>query len=279
MAQTLVVAQQHLTEHQVSDSTKLDCQLLLARILDVKPSYLVTWPEQILSDSQLTQFSELLDRRANGEPIAFILGEQEFWSLPFKVATCTLIPRPDTEVLVEEVLNDFPQTSDTRMLDLGTGTGAIALALAHEKPQWQVSAVDFNPDAVALAKCNAERLNLPQVDIHQSDWFANVSKEQGFDLIVSNPPYIAADDPHLAQGDVRFEPASALVADEQGFKDIRHIIATSRTYLKPGGILYLEHGYDQQTQIQAIYAEFGFTNIVTVKDYGGQPRMTKATYL
>ncbi|QDP02979.1 peptide chain release factor N(5)-glutamine methyltransferase [Thalassotalea sp. PS06] len=278
MAQLLNFSQQYLISQQVSDSAKLDCQLLLAHALEVKPGYLVTWPEKLISDSQLNQFSALIERRAQGEPVAFILGVQEFWSLPFKVSPCTLIPRPDTEVLVETVLSDFENAAGVRMLDLGTGTGAIALAIAHEKPKWTIEAVDFNQAAVELAKSNAESLNLSHVNIGQSDWFSNVEKGQGFELIVSNPPYIAPGDPHLSEGDIRFEPDSALVADEQGFKDIRHIISTSRDYLAPGGSLYIEHGFDQQAQIQAIYKEFGYSDVETVRDYGGQPRMTKGRY-
>ncbi|WP_394174767.1 peptide chain release factor N(5)-glutamine methyltransferase [Thalassotalea litorea] len=278
IAKVLQRGQQQLVEHQIVDSPKLDCQLLLAFVLNVRSSYLLAWPEKEITGQQHNDFLQLLNRRSQGEPIAFLLGKQEFWSLPFNVSPCTLIPRPDTEVLVETVLDDYPALSNIRLLDLGTGTGAIALALGHEKPDWQIDAVDFNDDAVALAKSNAEQLEIAGVNIYQSDWFANVSKASKFDVIVSNPPYIDEQDPHLSQGDVRFEPKSALVAEEQGFKDIRDIIATSRCYLKRGGMLYIEHGFEQHLIIQQIYQEYGYGDIETVKDYNDQPRMTKGRW-
>ncbi|WP_371189133.1 peptide chain release factor N(5)-glutamine methyltransferase [Thalassotalea maritima] len=252
---------------------KVDSEVLLSAILKKPKSYLLTWPEQQLTDAQYRQFQEFVERRQQGEPVAYIIGYQEFWSLNFKVAPCTLIPRPDTEVLIETVLENHPQRQ-LRLLDLGTGTGAIALALAHENPSWQVDAVDFNDQAVTLAKDNANTLQLDHVAIYQSDWFTNIDASKRFDIIVSNPPYIADDDPHLTQGDVRYEPVSALIAKNQGYADIIHIVDVAKQYLKPAGALYLEHGFEQHQQVQQILAEAGYVNVDTAYDYGGNPRIT-----
>ena len=232
-----------------SDSAKLDAQVLLSFVLDKPTSYLLAWPEKLVSAEIVERFIELVERRLQGEPIAYIVGEREFWSLPLKVSPATLIPRPDTEVLVELVLDHYSVKSSAhsnlRCLDLGTGTGAIALALASEQPNWRVEAIDFNPDAVLLAQSNAKNLAIANVEIYQSDWFSAVNSAKVFDVIVSNPPYIDQDDPHLSQGDVVFEPNSALVAADNGLADIRHIATQAKSYLIAGGRLYIEHGYQQ----------------------------------
>ncbi|QOL24521.1 peptide chain release factor N(5)-glutamine methyltransferase [Thalassotalea sp. LPB0316] len=260
-----------------SDSQQLDCQILLCYVLAKPKSYLLTWPDAELTSEQLATFSRLFERRLAGEPIAYIVGEQEFWSLPLKVSSATLIPRPDTETLVELVLNHH-QAEVLNVLDLGTGTGAIALALASEQSQWQIEAVDFNCDAVALANENKINNDLTNVEIYQSDWFSNVNGT--FDVIVSNPPYIDEQDPHLSQGDVRYEPSSALVAPEQGLKDLRHIIDNARKYFKAtGGWLYLEHGYDQAEQVRALLKAYGYQAPKTQKDLGDNPRITYASFL
>ncbi|MDN3651567.1 peptide chain release factor N(5)-glutamine methyltransferase [Thalassotalea ponticola] len=256
---------------------KVDAQVLLSETIDKPLSYLITWPEKTLSDKQKQRFLSFVERRCNGEPVAFIIGKRSFWSIELSVADCTLIPRPDTETLVEAVLQHHP-SSLQRVLDLGTGTGAIALALAHDNPHWQVEAVDFNPDAVALAQQNAEALDLQRVNIYQSDWFSRVADDKRFDIIVSNPPYIDANDPHLTQGDVRFEPSSALVADEQGFADIRLIIEQSRRYLASAGSLYIEHGFEQHIGVQKLLLDHGYQHIETFVDYGNNPRITKGVF-
>jgi release factor glutamine methyltransferase len=263
-----------------SDSAKLDAQLLLAYVLNKPLSYLLTWPEQQLIENTINEFSILLAKRIKGEPIAYLVGEKEFWSLPLKVSPATLIPRADTEILVEQVLHDFAdKKGPVTCLDLGTGTGAIALAIASEKQHWHIEAVDFSHEAVALAQDNAKQLSLPQVSIYQSDWFSNISPDTQFDVIVSNPPYIDETDLHLSKGDVRFEPKSALVASNQGLADIQKIAEQARTYLKPNGVLYFEHGYQQADAVTMILTVLGYQDIKTIQDLSGNDRVTSASYI
>ncbi|WP_353518925.1 peptide chain release factor N(5)-glutamine methyltransferase [Thalassotalea sp. SU-HH00458] len=261
----------------LSDSAKLDVRLLISHVINKPLSYLLTWPDKQLSLQEFQQFVTLFEQRRAGKPIAYILGYKEFWSLKFQVAPSTLIPRPDTEVLVETVLNNHTDPM-LHCLDLGTGTGAIALALASERENWQIDAVDFQNEAVALAKSNAQHLGLSRVKIYQSDWFSNITHEKRFDLIVSNPPYIDELDEHLAQGDVRFEPKSALVAEDQGFADIEHIIKNSIAFLNDNAYLYFEHGFKQAKKIHELFLQNGFSEIETVKDYNGNERVTYACY-
>jgi release factor glutamine methyltransferase len=263
---------------KISDSGKLDVEILLSLVLKKTRSYLFTWPEKKLSDEQLHEFIKLLSRRADGEPIAYITGIKEFWSLPFAVSKATLIPRPDTETLVELVLELYPDNKVITCLDLGTGTGAIALALASEKAMWKIDAIDFNPDAVALAQRNAQALNLAQVDIYQSDWFKGVSKNTKFDIIVSNPPYIDSDDINLSHGDVRFEPKSALVSSEQGLADIKHIANKARCFLNTEGKLFFEHGFEQGHAVRTILTDLGYKNVQSKQDLNGHERISWATY-
>jgi release factor glutamine methyltransferase len=257
-----------------SDSAKLDAQILLCFVLNKERSYLLTWPEKKLNEQQVNTFVELLSRRTNGEPIAYIVGIKEFWSLPFYVSPATLIPRPDTETLIEVVLEQFGEQPLLRCLDLGTGTGAIALALASELNDWRIDAVDFNEDAVTLAKKNAHNLNLTHVNIYQSDWFSRIEAGKQFHLIVSNPPYIDINDEHLALGDVRFEPESALLAHDKGLADIKHITTVAHRYLAIGGALFFEHGYEQGLPVRTILEKAGYINVVTVKDLNGHDRIT-----
>lgn len=261
-----------------SDSAKLDVDILLSLVLQKARSYLFTWPEKKLSDEQLLEFINLLSRRAEGEPIAYITGVKEFWSLPFAVSKATLIPRPDTETLVELVLDLYSDNKSITCLDLGTGTGAIALALASEKTTWKIDAIDFNHEAVALAQHNAKNLNLTHVHIYQSDWFEGISKNNKFDIIVSNPPYIDGDDINLTQGDVRFEPKSALVSTEQGLADIKHIANKARSFLNTDGKLFFEHGFEQGHFVRTILTDLGYKNAQTKPDLNGHERISWAIY-
>ncbi|MCU1716356.1 peptide chain release factor N(5)-glutamine methyltransferase [Pseudomonas sp. 5P_3.1_Bac2] len=260
------------TELADSPSARLDVELLLADALGKPRSYLHTWPERELEDAQLAQFTAAIERRRAGEPVAYILGQQGFWSLQLEVATHTLIPRPDTELLVEAALALLPATP-AQVLDLGTGTGAIALALASERPAWQVTGVDRVSEAVQLAQRNGQRLQLANARFVTSHWFSELSGQR-YALIVSNPPYIAADDQHLGQGDVRFEPSSALVAGADGLDDIRLIIAQAPEFLSPGGWLLLEHGFDQAAAVRDLLRARGFVQVASQRDLGGHERIS-----
>jgi len=261
-----------------SESAKLDAQVLLCFVSNKSITYLHTWPEEPLAQDCYRLYDELLQRRLSGEPISYITGTKEFWSLPFFCNPATLIPRPDTEVLVEHVLLYGQQFNDKKLtcLDLGTGTGAIALSLAFEMPNWSIDAVDFNDDAIMLAKKNAKNLNLTHVDVYQSDWFSQVSQKKKFDIIVSNPPYIDEQDIHLSQGDVRFEPLSALVAKGDGLADILNIIKQAKTYLSDSGALFIEHGYEQGERVKQLLLDHAYVEAKTIKDYGDNDRITWA---
>ncbi|MGY3941583.1 peptide chain release factor N(5)-glutamine methyltransferase [Aeromonas tecta] len=254
------------------ESPRADADALLCHLLGCRRSYLMIWPERELDAAQQATLHGWLIRRLDGEPIAHLVGEREFWSLPLKVSPATLIPRPDTEVLVEQALARLPAGPCT-LLDLGTGTGAIALALKSERPEAEVWAVDRMPEAAALARHNSAALGLPIV-VRDGSWFAPLSDAPRFDMIVSNPPYIDGADPHLAEGDVRFEPRSALVADEQGLADIRLIVAQAPAHLAPGGWLLLEHGWEQGEMVRQLLLQQGYRQVETVRDYGDNERVT-----
>ncbi|WP_421303555.1 peptide chain release factor N(5)-glutamine methyltransferase [Aeromonas veronii] len=259
------------------ESPRADADVLLCHLLDCRRSYLMTWPERELDAAQQATLQGWLARRLNGEPIAHLVGEREFWSLPLKVSPATLIPRPDTEVLVEQALTRIPQ-GPCAVLDLGTGTGAIALALKSERPELDVWAVDRMADAAALARENSAALGLP-IEVRDGSWFEPLGEPDRdntprFAVIVSNPPYIDGADPHLEQGDVRFEPRSALVADDAGLADIRHIVAHAPAYLLPDGWLLLEHGWDQGEAVRQLLRDGGYREVATVRDYGDNDRVT-----
>lgn len=259
------------------ESPRADADVLLCHLLDCRRSYLMTWPERELDAAQQATLQGWLARRLNGEPIAHLVGEREFWSLPLKVSPATLIPRPDTEVLVEQALTRIPQ-GPCAVLDLGTGTGAIALALKSERPELDVWAVDRMADAAALARENSAALELP-IEVRDGSWFEPLGESDRdntprFAVIVSNPPYIDGADPHLEQGDVRFEPRSALVADDAGLADIRHIVAHAPAYLLADGWLLLEHGWDQGEAVRQLLRDGGYREVATVRDYGDNDRVT-----
>lgn len=260
----------------ISDSARLDIEIILCHILQKNRTWLFTWPDKTLDETQQKAFNDFFQRRKNGEPVAHIIGQREFWSLPLAVNNSTLIPRPDSELLVEVTLELFAQDKPDQprsCLDLGTGSGAILLALASEKPHWQLLGVDKSIDAVALAEKNRKQLDFNHVKIQQSDWFAQIEPNE-FDVIVSNPPYIDPQDPHLDQGDVRFEPRSALIADNHGLADIELIIRASRNYLRSDGWLLLEHGYDQGDAVRELLRAHGFGVVATRRDLGNNERLS-----
>ncbi len=258
-----------------SDSARLDAELLLACVLDKPRSHLHAWPERVPSPAARLRFAALLQRRAAGEPVAYLTGVREFWSLPLTVTADTLIPRPETETLVALALEKIPAGSSARIADLGTGSGAIALALARERPRCQVIATDASSTAVAVANRNARQLGIANVEFLTGNWCEPLPATP-FDLIVSNPPYIAQDDPHLQQGDVRFEPRRALAAGPEGMDDLRAIAACARAHLCSGGWLLLEHGYDQGDSTTRLLAEAGYGEIRDHHDDAGLNRVAEA---
>ncbi|MBI4807615.1 MAG: peptide chain release factor N(5)-glutamine methyltransferase [Nitrosomonadales bacterium] len=258
---------------QSAAEARIEVQMLLQRSLHVSRAYLLAHPEQILEASQQAAYDTMLQRRLRGEPIAHILGEREFFGLNFKVTSAALIPRPETELLVELALQRIPQHGGCRVLDLGTGTGAIGLSIAHDRPDVEVVAVDASQGALEVARENAQRMTISNTSFVQSDWFEALGA-QHFKIIVSNPPYIAVADPHLAQGDVRFEPVSALVSGVDGLEDIRQIVARAGEFLERGGWLLLEHGYDQAQSVREILLLNGYEDVFSAKDIAGIERVS-----
>lgn len=274
--------------NDTSDSARLDAEVLLAHVMDKTRTYFYTWPEKYLSVSNYSQFQTLLKRRQDGEPIAYIIGEKEFWSHSFVVNPSTLIPRCDTELLVELVLpildrilqSDNYRLSKTapKVLDLGTGTGALAISIAKEyTDQVNVQGVDVSASAVTLAEQNKARLCADNCQFYVSDWFGAV--HDLFDVIVSNPPYIDERDPHLMQGDVRFEPLSALTAQHEGLSDIEAIVEAAPRFLSTeGGTLLIEHGWKQGVSVCQIFTRYGFVDVETVQDLNGNDRVTLGVF-
>ncbi|MBF6058305.1 peptide chain release factor N(5)-glutamine methyltransferase [Thiomicrorhabdus heinhorstiae] len=267
-------AKQAFIDLGLTDSPQLDAEILLAHVLKQNRTYLFTWNDKELNSAQLNEFNALCRQRLSGEPIAHLTGSREFWGMELNVTAATLIPRPDTETLVESVLQKcLTPGSGKHLLDMGTGSGAIALALKKECPAAQVTALDFSKDALQVALSNAQRHAL-EIEFLHSDWFSALSPEQAFDVIVSNPPYIEENDPHLQQGDVRFEPITALTSGTDGLDDIRLLTRQSRDFLKPHGWLMIEHGYNQAEAVAELFELAGFEKIQSVRDYGDNPRVT-----
>lgn len=260
----------------LSDSPRLDAEVLLMWVLGRDRGYLRAWPERLLEPEQAQRFHGLVEQRAAGAPVAYLVGEREFWSRSFIVRPGVLIPRPDTELLIELALAFIPVHQPADVLDLGTGSGIIAVTLAAERPLAQVVATDLSPDALAIARANAARHGVANIRFELGDWFAAVPGDGRFDLIVSNPPYIAEQDPHLAQGDLRFEPSLALSSGPTGLDALTAIADGARRRLKPGGRLLLEHGYDQADNLAAILAGFDYGDIAHAQDLQGHRRATHA---
>ena len=271
--QALLAAQATLAPSLEASEAKLEAQLLLQHLLNVNRAWLIAHANDTLQTNIHEDFEALLNRRLLGEPIAYILGYREFYGLQLKVTPDTLIPRPDTETLVEAVLAKVLPDQTAHILDLGTGTGAIALAIASNRPQAQVTAIDASQAALDVAIENATSLNISNVRFILSDWFAAINNEK-FDVIVSNPPYIETSDAHLSQGDLRFEPITALASGKDGLNDIQKIIESCLIHLKAQGWLMLEHGYNQAEQVADLMAQAGLVSIETIKDFGGNHRVT-----
>ncbi|MCB1776310.1 MAG: peptide chain release factor N(5)-glutamine methyltransferase [Candidatus Competibacteraceae bacterium] len=262
----------------VSASPRLDTEILLAAALDRPRSYLHAWPERVPEPQQAARFAAWLTRRQAGEPVAYLLGRREFWSLELEVTSDTLIPRPETELLVELALEQLPAHGAIQVVDLGAGSGAIALALAVERPQAHVVATDSSLAALAVARRNAQRLHIANVEFRQGDWCAALTGER-FDLIAANPPYIAVTDPGWREGALRFEPSAALIAGQDGLDALRVIIAQAPHCLKPGGWLLMEHGYDQGETVPRLLSAQGFSEVSDHRDAAGLPRIARARWI
>lgn len=271
----LTKARQRLTQALglPPEEARSEAQILLREALDVTRAWLIANAERTLTDEQHAGFQRLLERRLQGEPVAYILGSREFYGLEFAVAPGVLIPRPDTETLVEAALARIPTAAPLRILDLGTGSGAIAIAIAIHRPMADVTAVERSEAALAIARTNVEKLGAKNLRLRHSDWFAALTGES-YDLIVSNPPYIANADAHLTQGDLRFEPATALASGADGLDDIRRIAAATPGHLNPGGWLLLEHGYDQAARVAELLKGEGFAEVGHAADLAGIQRVT-----
>ncbi len=252
---------------------RLEAEILLSYLLKKNRAYLFTYPEHQLSDEQFLHYKKLIIQRAEGVPIAYLTGQREFWSLTLKVNQHTLIPRHETERLVELALELLPAQDPLTILDLGTGSGAIALALAKERPHWKITACDKSKEALDIAQTNAQNLGLKNICFYQSDWF-NSLPQTHYHAIVSNPPYVSTEDPHLQLGDVRFEPLSALVSEQEGLADIKKIVTQSYNYLLPHGLILLEHGYDQKIPIRAILNKLRYNKVQCWPDLSGQDRIS-----
>ncbi len=254
------------------DSARRDTEILLCHCLDKPRVWLYTWPEKEVSQDCANAFKQLLVQRRKGIPVAYLTGQREFWSLPLAVSDATLIPRPETETLVEWAL-ELALPNAASVLDLGTGSGAIALALASERPQWHLTALDVSEEALQVARGNAVRTKMTSVHFVQSDWYQAVLGQR-FNALLGNPPYVDADDPHLGLGDVRFEPRSALVSSNRGLEDLGRLVIGAPDQLVDGGWLLLEHGFEQAKTVRAMLHDAGFSHVTTRLDMSGRQRVT-----
>ncbi|NND00469.1 MAG: peptide chain release factor N(5)-glutamine methyltransferase [Gammaproteobacteria bacterium] len=257
----------------VSDSPRIDSELLLLHVLQQPLAWLLVYGDTPATPEHDCEFMRLVEQRRQGQPIAYLLGYKDFWSLRLKVNQHVLIPRPDTEVVVEQALQRLNPQSVCKVLDLGTGSGAIALSIAKERPKAKIMAVDSQPEALEVARNNALTSALDNVTFLQSNWFDNPALSE-FDLIAANPPYIQAADPHLVQGDLRFEPDTALIGGGDGLDDLRQIINSSPAHLSDSGWLVVEHGFDQHPEVQALFHQRGFVNVSLARDLNDHARCT-----
>lgn len=255
-----------------TDSARRDTEILLCHCLGKPRAWLYTWPEKGVARDCARDFEKLLAQRREGVPVAYLTGEREFWSLQLAVSDATLIPRPETETLVSWAL-ELALPNAASVLDLGTGSGAIALALASERPHWHVTALDVSEEALQVARGNAVRTRLTSVHFVQSDWYQAVTGQR-FNALLANPPYIDGDDPHLALGDVRFEPRSALVSSDSGLEDLGRLVTGAPDQLLDGGWLLLEHGFEQANAVRVMLHDAGFSQVSTRRDMSGQQRIT-----
>ncbi len=272
LSDIIISASQKLTD---SDSARLDAELIWAHVLGRDRTWLFTWPEYQPSSEEISEFQKLIARRIEGEPIAYILSRREFWGLSLECNASTLIPRPETELLVERALSlDLPDCA--KILDLGTGTGAIALALALERPSWDITAVELSESAFELAQSNARNLNILSVDWLQGSWFEPIGNDTLFDLIITNPPYVEEHSPCLKEGDVRFEPRTALTAGRDGMQDIKLIAEFAIDYLVDGGYLLIEHGFNQKNSVSSELEKHRYLSVNGLKDLSGLDRAVLA---
>jgi release factor glutamine methyltransferase len=275
---SIELATRQLAEY-IQGDTRADAEILLAYVMGKTRTYIYTHPEAELTKEEFRLFQRFIARRSLGVPVAYITGTREFWSLPLKVNEETLIPRPETELLVEITLNSLKDCPNARILDLGTGSGAIALALAKEKSSWEITACDCSKGALATAKKNAHLLNLTNVHFCYSDWFSKIGEPHTFHAIVSNPPYVAANDPHLASGDLRFEPQLALIGGLNGLDALEHIIKHSLARLEPNGLLLIEHGFDQKSAVASMLNNYGYQDVKCWQDLQGHDRVSVGKHI
>jgi release factor glutamine methyltransferase len=270
--QAVVSAEKQLRLHV--DAAQLEAELLLGHLLGKSRTWLIACSDTCLTDKQLQHYAALINKRIEGAPIAHLTSEREFWSLPLKVTTDTLIPRADSELLVETCLDLYPAGNNITVADLGTGSGAIALAIATERPEWSIMATDQSRQALDVAIQNADALQVDNIQLLHGDWFNALPDGSRMEILLSNPPYIPDDDPHLQQGDLRFEPRSALASGKDGLDAIRVIISKATEHLKPEGYLLLEHGYNQGSAVRKLMHAASLNEIETRTDLAGHERVT-----